>query len=117
MAKSPTRPLPWRSCSVGRTQSIACHIWSGEIASTAQETYAAWLSLYAAVGTLALMTAMLATIKTALDYGSGSRDLPFRTWQDRSPAAPSLWLRWQVNYLLGSPTILGVAVLYAHRLG
>ena len=82
-----------------------------------QDTYTAWLSLYAAVGVLVLMTAILASIKTAYDYASGTRAIPFKTWQDRSLAAPRIWLRWQFNYLLGSPTILGIAVIYAHHLG
>tara|TARA_B100000749_G_C18394285_1_gene451719 strand:- start:740 stop:847 length:108 start_codon:yes stop_codon:yes gene_type:complete len=28
-----------------------------------------------------------------------------------------LWIRWQINYLLGAPAILGIAIYYAHYLG
>ena len=31
--------------------------------------------------------------------------------------APRLWVRWQLNYLLGAPAILGIAIYFAHYLG
>lgn len=81
------------------------------------ETYAAWISLYAGVGVLAAMTAACAVLKTAYDFGSGGHALAFATWRDRLLAAPRVWLRWQIKYLLGAPVVLAIALLYAHHIG
>ena len=80
-------------------------------------TLQAWLSLYAAVGVMVAMCAVLAMIKTAHDYRTGTSKLPTATVLDKVLVAPRLWIRWQINYLLGAPAILGIAIYYAHYLG
>lgn len=82
-----------------------------------QATIDAWVSLYAAVGLLVAMCAVFAVIKTAHDYRSGTRTLATTTVMDKVLAAPRVWVRWQLNYLLGAPAILAIATLYAHHLG
>lgn len=82
-----------------------------------QATLQAWLSLYAAVGIMVALCAVLAVIKTVHDYRSGTSKLPAATVLDKVLVAPRLWVRWQINYLLGAPAILGIAIYYAHYLG
>ena len=82
-----------------------------------QATLQAWLSLYAAVGVMVALCAVLAMIKTAYDYRLGTTKLPTATVLDKVLVAPRLWIRWQINYLLGAPAILGIAIYYAHYLG
>lgn len=82
-----------------------------------QATLQAWLSLYAAVGVMVAMCAVFAVIKTAYDYRSGTTRLPTTTVLDKVLVAPRLWVRWQLNYLLGAPAILGIAIYFAHYLG
>jgi hypothetical protein len=81
------------------------------------ETYHAWLSLYLAVGILAAMTAAMAVAKTVFDVRSNALRFEVASWRGRILLLPRLWLRWQLNYLQGTPTILAIAVLYAHHLG
>ena len=82
-----------------------------------QATLQAWLSLYAAVGVMVAMCAVFAVIKTAYDYRSGTSRLPTATVLDKVLVAPRMWVRWQLNYLLGAPAILGIALYFAHYLG
>jgi hypothetical protein len=82
-----------------------------------QATLDAWISLYAAVGLLVALCAIIAVIKTVHDYRSGSRTLSTTTVMDKVLAAPRVWVRWQLNYLLGVPAILAIAMLYANYLG
>lgn len=82
-----------------------------------QATIDAWVSLYAAVGLLVAMCAVFAVIKTAHDYRSGTRTLATTTVMDKVLAAPRVWVRWQLNYLLGAPAILSIASFYAYHLG
>lgn len=82
-----------------------------------QATLQAWLSLYAAVGVMVAMCAVFAVIKTAYDYRTGHSRLPTTTMLDKVLVAPRLWVRWQLNYLLGAPAILGIATYFAHYLG
>ena len=82
-----------------------------------QATLDAWISLYAAVGLLVAMCAIIAVIKTIHDYRSGIRILATTTVMDKVLAAPRVWVRWQLNYLLGAPAILAIAMLYANHLG
>lgn len=82
-----------------------------------QATLDAWISLYAAVGLLVAMCAIVAVIKTVHDYCSGARTLATTTVMDKVLAAPRVWVRWQLNYLLGAPAILAIAMLYANHLG
>jgi hypothetical protein len=81
------------------------------------ETYEAWLSLYVGVATLAALTAVLAVAKTTSEISTRAVRLELTTWRGRALLLPRLWLRWQLNYLQGTPTILAIAVLYAHHLG
>ena len=80
-------------------------------------TYQAWLSLYAGVGLVVALCALVAVVKTVADYRTGVLQLPFSSWKDRVLAAPKLWWRWQVNYLTGAPVVLMIALLYAHHIG
>lgn len=82
-----------------------------------QATLEAWISLYAAVGLLVAMCAIIAMIKTVHDFRSRSRTLAMTTVMDKVLAAPRIWVRWQLNYLLGAPAILAIAMLYANHLG
>ena len=82
-----------------------------------QATIDAWISLYAAVGLLVAMCAIFAVIKTAHDYRTGTKTLATATVMVKVLAAPRVWVRWQLNYLLGAPAILMIAVLYANHLG
>lgn len=82
-----------------------------------ETTYQAWLSLYAGVAVLVVLTAVLATGKTIYEVASGRRPLPFSSGRDKVLALPKLWLRWQLNYLQGAPVILMTALLYANHIG
>jgi len=81
------------------------------------ETYHAWLSLYLAVGILAGLTATMAVVKTVYDVRSNAVRFEVSSWRGRILLLPRLWLRWQFNYLQGTPAILAIAVFYAHHLG
>ena len=81
------------------------------------ETYEAWLSLYLGVAILAALTAVMAVAKTVYDVRTHAIEVEFTTWRGRILLLPRLWLRWQLNYLQGTPTILTIAVFYAHHLG
>ncbi len=82
-----------------------------------QATLQAWLSLYAAVGVMVAMCAVFAVIKTAHDYRTGTSKLPTASTLDKALVLPRLWVRWQLNYLLGAPALLGIAIYFAHHLG
>lgn len=82
-----------------------------------QATLQAWLSLYAAVGVMVAMCAVFAVIKTVHDYRSGTSRLPTASAMGKVLVMPRMWVRWQLNYLLGAPAILGIALYYAHHLG
>jgi hypothetical protein len=81
------------------------------------ETYYAWLSLYLAVGVLGAMTALMAVAKTVYDVRTRAVQVELTTWRGRALLLPKLWLRWQLNYLQGTPVILAIAIFYAHHLG
>jgi hypothetical protein len=77
----------------------------------------AWTRHYAAVGLLAGICAFCALIKTVHDLHSGALVLPTGSWPCRVLALPRLWLHFQLSYLCGFPSILAIAVLYAHYIG
>jgi hypothetical protein len=81
------------------------------------ETYQAWLSLYLGVAILAGVTALMALAKTIYDVRTNAVRFEISSWRGRILLLPRLWLRWQLNYLQGTSTILAIAVLYAHHLG
>ena len=82
-----------------------------------QATLDAWISLYASVGLIFAMCAIIAVIKTIHDYPSGAETLATNTVMNKVLAALRFRVRWQLNYLLGAPAILGIAIYYAHYLG
>lgn len=43
--------------------------------------------------------------------------MPTASAMDKVLVMPRMWVRWQLNYLLGAPAILGIALYYAHHLG
>ena len=73
-----------------------------------QATLDTCISLYAAVGPL---VAMCAVIKIVHDDRSGSKTLVTSTVMEKVLAAPWVWIRWKLNYLLGAPAILAFAML------
>src|ERR1043166_1705276 len=79
------------------------------------ETYEAWLSLYVGVGILAAISAVMALAKTACDLRTSAVPVELTTWGGRILLLPRLFLRWQLNSLQGTPTILAIAVFYAHH--
>ena len=81
------------------------------------EALIAWTSLYIAVGIMALICAALSTIVTLNDWRIG-RWAPARTSTlDKALLLPKLWLRWQANYLTGTPVILAISLYYASCIG
>lgn len=81
------------------------------------ETYEAWLSLYLGVAILAALTAVMAVAKTVYEVRTQAIEIELTTWRGRVLLLPRLWLRWQLNYLQGTPVILAIAIFYAHHLG
>lgn len=77
----------------------------------------AWTALYLAVGIMAAMCALLSTGVTAYEVATAKWRPRLGSGLDRLLAAPRLWLRWQRNYFLGFPTIIAVALMFAHDLG
>ena len=81
------------------------------------ETIAAWTQLYAAVGLLAAICSGCALLKTIFDIRTGmiappqGRGLRWLLW------FPKVWLHFQLSYLRGFPSILAIAILYAHYIG
>jgi hypothetical protein len=81
------------------------------------QTIAAWTQLYAAVGLLAAICSGCALLKTIFDIRTGmiaapqGRGLRWLLW------FPKVWLHFQLSYLLGFPSILAIAILYAHYIG
>lgn len=80
-------------------------------------TQNAWLALYAGVGIMVALCAVLAVIKTIYDLRSGGLVLDLGGWKSRASALPKLWWRWQLNYLSGAPVILIIAIMFADYLG
>jgi len=81
------------------------------------EAIQAWMQLYAAVGLLAMICAFCALIKTVHDIRSGALVLLSGSRLRRMFALPRVWLHFQLSYLCGFPSILAIAVLYAHYIG
>lgn len=77
----------------------------------------AWTSLYIAVGAMAVLCASLAVIATILDLHSGHWRPRTTSRTDLLLVLPKIWLRWQVNYLRGTPVILAIALYYAWSIG
>ena len=83
----------------------------------APETILAWQKLYSAVTLLAAICSACAVLKTCYDVRAGvlaPRGKPIKGW---IIWLPRLWLHFQLAYFLGFPSILAIAVLYAHYIG
>lgn len=66
---------------------------------------------------MALICAILSVIVTFEDWRTG-RWAPARaSARDMVLLLPKLWLRWQANYLTGTPVILAISLYYASSLG
>lgn len=81
------------------------------------EAIEAWTSLYAAVGILAGICAFCAVAKTIWDIKTGALELRAETLRGKLLLLPRVWLHWQLAYMLGFPTIIAVALLFAHYIG
>ncbi|MCJ2180085.1 hypothetical protein B2G71_19525 [Novosphingobium sp. PC22D] len=82
-----------------------------------QAALIAWTSLYIAVGCMALICGALAAVATFLDLFQGKWRPSFATRLDIALALPKIWLRWQRNYLLGTPVIAFIALYFAYHVG
>jgi len=81
------------------------------------ETIAAWTQLYAAVGLLAAICSGCALLKTIHDIRTGVIAPPAGVGLLKLLWFPKVWLHFQLSYLCGFPSILAIAILYAHYIG
>lgn len=83
----------------------------------AAETILAWQKLYSAVALLAAICSVCAALKTCYDIRTGALAPPRQSIVGWFLWLPRGWLHFQLAYFLGFPSILAVAVLYAHYIG
>ena len=83
----------------------------------APETILAWQKLYSAVTLLAAICSACAVLKTCYDVRAGVLAPRGKTIKGWIIWLPRLWLHFQLAYFLGFPSILAIAVLYAHYIG
>lgn len=83
----------------------------------APETILAWQKLYSAVAVLAAICSVCAAYKTCYDIRTGVLRPSQKSAMWRILWLPRVWLHFQLAYLLGFPSILAIAVLYAHYIG
>ena len=81
------------------------------------EALTAWTNLYAAVGLLAGICGVCAAIKTFYDIKTGAHRLETDGTANILRLIPKIYLRWNLNYLSGTPAILAVAIAYACYIG
>jgi len=81
------------------------------------ENIAAWIQLYAAVGLLAAICSGCALLKTIFDIRTGVIAPPTVSVLRWLLWFPKVWLHFQLSYLCGFPSILAIAILYAHYIG
>lgn len=81
------------------------------------EALIAWTSLYIAVGLMALLCAGLSFIVTMMELQSGRWQPECTTGMQKALLLPRIWLRWQLNYLLGAPVILSISIYFAWHVG
>ncbi|WP_073977354.1 hypothetical protein [Erythrobacter donghaensis] len=81
------------------------------------EALVAWTSLYIAVGAMAVLCAVLSILVTADDWRSGRWKPSCGTRLQKTLLLPKIWLRWQLNYLKGTPVILAISIYYAWSVG
>lgn len=77
----------------------------------------AWTSLYIAVGSMALICAVLSVIVTTCELRAAAWRPALRTRLDIALALPKIWLRWQKNYFYGAPVIALIALAFANHIG
>ncbi|WP_103727287.1 hypothetical protein [Novosphingobium sp. HII-3] len=82
-----------------------------------QAALLAWTSLYIAVGSMALICAVLAIMVTFYELKAGVWRPALSTKFQIALAVPKIWLRWQKNYLFGAPVIVAISIAYAHHVG
>lgn len=80
-------------------------------------TILAWQKLYGAVALLAVICSACACLKTCYDVRTGVLSPPQKSVAGWLFWLPRAWLHFQLAYLLGFPSILAIAVLYAHYIG
>lgn len=83
----------------------------------APETVLAWQKLYSAVALLAAICSACAFLKTCYDIRTGLLSSPRKSVMAWILWLPRVWLHFQLAYFLGFPSILAIAVLYAHYIG
>jgi len=83
----------------------------------APETVLAWQKLYSAVALLAAICSVCALLKTCHDVRTGVLRPPQKSVAACILWLPRVWLHFQLAYFLGFPSILAIAVLYAHYIG
>lgn len=83
----------------------------------APEIVLAWQKLYSAVALLAAICSACALLKTCYDVRTGALAPPQRSVAGWILWLPRVWLHFQLAYFLGFPSILAIAVLYAHYIG
>lgn len=81
------------------------------------ETIAAWTQLYAAVGLLAAICSGCALLKTIHDIRTGVISPPTGGRLRKLLWFPKVWLHFQLSYFCGFPSILAIAIFYAHYIG
>lgn len=83
----------------------------------APETILAWHKLYGAVALLAAICSACAALKTCYDIRTGVLRPPRSSVAGWILWSPRVWLHFHLAYFLGFPSILAIAVLYAHYIG
>ena len=83
----------------------------------APETVLAWQKLYSAVALLAAICSVCALLKTCHDVRTDVLKPPPKSVTGWLFWLPRAWFHFQLAYLLGFPSILAIAVLYAHYIG
>lgn len=81
------------------------------------EPILAWTQLYSAVAFLAAICSGCALLKTTFDLRTGVIAAPRRSVMGYILWLPKVWLHFQLAYLCGFPSILAIAILYAHYIG
>ncbi len=81
------------------------------------ETIAAWTQLYVAVGLLAAICSGCALLKTIHEIRTGVITQPAGACFRKLLWFPKVWLHFQLSYLCGFPSILAIAILFAHYIG
>lgn len=87
------------------------------MATMGPDVVQAWTQLYAAVGLLAGICSGCALLKTIFDLRAGVIAPPRRSVMGYALWLPKVWLRFQLAYFCGFPSIVFIALVYAHHIG